>query len=59
MFALIRLLLIPHKKLFVLILALLIWVMGWFTFLSQALFSLSAFLENQTKETLGGDIVIE
>lgn len=59
MLALIRLLLIPHKKLFILILALLIWVMGWFTFLSQSLYSLSAFLENQTKETLGGDIVIE
>jgi putative ABC transport system permease protein len=59
MLPLLRLLIIPHKKLFILILALLIWVMGWFTFLSQSLFSLSAFLQNQTKETLGGDIVIE
>lgn len=59
MLPLIRLFLVPHKKLFVLILALLIWVMGWFTFLSQALFSVSSFLDNQTKETLGGDIVIE
>lgn len=59
MFPLLRLLVIPHKKLFWLILALLIWITAWFTFLSQSLQSITNYLDIQTKESLGGDLVIQ
>ena len=59
MISLLRLIIIPHKKLFVLTLALLIWITAWFTFLSQSLFSITNYLDIQTVESLWGDVVIE
>ncbi len=59
MFPLLGLLVFPHKKVFVIMLALLIWVSAWFTFLSQALSSITTYLDTQTIESLWGDIVIE
>gem|GEM_PF-7107266 len=52
MLSLLRLLIVPHKKLFVVILALLIWMTAWFTFLSQALDSITSYLDKQTVESL-------
>lgn len=54
-----QLLVQPNKKRLVLMIFLLAWISGWATFLSQTLSTVSQALEEQTRENVWGDLVID